>query len=151
MDADFFALDLSRRARASVFLDKGSDFYFYYAIWVAIIVKLEPWFQRHAFLSAIVAVLAVVTWGTFALAWHFNIPCPHCGFNINLPKDLWQGSPMVVPPCCPNCGADLTVGHVGSFHPWRGSCFDKASSCNQGLGAILWLLNRRAREKSKAR
>src|ERR1700730_5476478 len=84
---------------------------FYYAIWVAIIVKLEPWFQRHAFLSAIVAVLAVVTWGTFALAWHFNIPCPHCGFNINLPKDLWQGSPMVVPPCCPNCGADLTVGH----------------------------------------
>lgn len=41
---------------------------FYYAIWVAIIVNLEPWFQRHAFLSAIVAVLAVVTWGTFALA-----------------------------------------------------------------------------------
>jgi ribosomal protein S27AE len=85
---------------------------FYYAMWAAILTKLEPWFERHAFVSAITAFVAVIAWFAFMLAWHFRVSCPRCGWNINLLKTEF-GSPgqrvFRIPNRCPNCGTDLAV------------------------------------------
>jgi hypothetical protein len=84
----------------------------YFATWVAILVSLEPWFQRHGFVSAIVSAVAVIAWFAFAVGWRFRVSCPRCGWNINLAKTEF-GSPgnraFRIPNRCPNCGADLTL------------------------------------------
>jgi hypothetical protein len=91
----------------------------YYAVWVLILMQIEPWFERHAFISAITAIIAFVGWFAFVVAWHFRVSCPNCGWNINVATDKYGmvRNNMFVPSSCPSCGADLTAEPKRSAEP----------------------------------
>jgi len=76
--------------------------------WVTLAVIFEEWLTSHVFVSVLMAIFASVTMIAFGAAWHFNVPCPHCGWNINVPKDILRPQ-WFIPASCPNCGQDLTV------------------------------------------
>lgn len=75
------------------------------AVLIAVAVVFESWFRSHQFAGIVIAIVAAVSVIAIAAAWHFNVPCPHCGWNINLTKDF--RSPISVPSSCPNCGQNL--------------------------------------------
>jgi hypothetical protein len=77
-------------------------------MWALISAEFAAWFARHTFLSAIAIILTFTGWFAFTVAWHFSVPCPNCGWNINLSKDKYglMRRTMRVPSSCPNCGTD---------------------------------------------
>jgi|HubBroStandDraft_5_1064220.scaffolds.fasta_scaffold766835_2 hypothetical protein len=80
-------------------------------MWALIAAEFEAWFAQHTFLTPIIIAVAVAAWLAFTVAWHSSVPCPNCGWNINLSKDKYglRRRTLRVPSFCPNCGTDLTV------------------------------------------
>lgn len=81
--------------------------YLWIAILIAVAAIFESWFRVHQFVGVIIAVVAMSSVIAIGAAWHFNVPCPYCGLNINLTKDTPWRPPLFVPSSCPNCGANL--------------------------------------------
>jgi hypothetical protein len=76
--------------------------------WLALGVIFEKWLTLHVFISVLLAIFAGVTMIAFGAAWRFAVPCPRCGWNINMPKDMWRPQ-WTIPSVCQNCGQDLRV------------------------------------------
>jgi uncharacterized protein (DUF983 family) len=57
-----------------------------------------------------------VTAGLSTFLWKNNIPCPQCGWNINLQKSS-LGPALFIPSTCPNCRLDLENPHAINLPP----------------------------------
>jgi hypothetical protein len=67
----------------------------------------ETWLMSHKFVFIVSALIVMVSIIAFAVCWHFNEPCPRCGWNINLSKDPMRRPLIFVPKTCVNCGENL--------------------------------------------
>jgi hypothetical protein len=79
----------------------------YAAILIALVVMFEGWLVTHKFASAVLALIAVIGIFVIGVVWRFNVPCPRCGWNINLKKDPPGWPAITIPASCPNCAEDL--------------------------------------------
>jgi len=81
--------------------------YLYAAAVIAFAAVFENWLSAHKFVGALLAITAVACFFVIGVVWRFNVPCPRCGWNINLKKNPPGWPAITVPSFCPNCGEGL--------------------------------------------
>src|SRR5580698_3018618 len=52
--------------------------------WALIAAEFAAWFAQHTFLTSIIIAVAIAAWLVFTVGWRSSVPCPNCGWNINL-------------------------------------------------------------------
>jgi uncharacterized protein DUF6984 len=80
-------------------------------LWASVLVIVAVILDRHGLVSskfsqivyAIITLASMCAWGF----WKFWMPCPKCGWNINLAKHSYMKLAIWTPSTCPNCGLDL--------------------------------------------
>lgn len=80
-------------------------------LWASFLVVVAVVLDRYGLLSSkfsqvlygVMSIASMCAWGF----WKFRMPCPECGWNINLVKFPYMRLAVWTPSTCPNCGLDL--------------------------------------------